>query len=82
MVLNSNGLIKENGHLKTAISPFPSMFSTLTKINFKFTVTFILSSVNVFNLDILKICHLVKSEEWPAGEPEQLIVRYSMHCSW
>ena len=33
-----------------AFSPFPTMFSTLPNTNFNFSVTFILSSANVFNL--------------------------------
>ena len=32
-------------------SPFPTMFSTCPKTNFNFSVTFILSSTNAFNLD-------------------------------
>ena len=35
-------------------SRFPTMFSTHPKINFNFSVTFILSSANAFNLDQLK----------------------------
>ena len=38
------------------------MFSTLPKINFNFSVTFILLSANAFNLDQSKICRLVKSQ--------------------
>ena len=40
---------------KPAFSPFPTMLSTLPKANFKFSVTFILSSANYFNLDQSKI---------------------------
>ena len=35
----------------TSISPFPTMFSPLSKTNFKFSITFILSSANAFNFD-------------------------------
>ena len=35
--------------------PSPTMFSLLSKTNFNFTVTFILLSSNVFNLDQSKI---------------------------
>ena len=31
--------------------PFPTVFSTLPRTNFHFSVTFILSSANAFNLD-------------------------------
>ena len=34
-----------------AFSPFPTPFSTLPKTNFNFSVTFILSSASVFNLE-------------------------------
>ena len=34
-----------------AFSPFPTMFSTCSRINFNFSVTFILSSTNAFNLE-------------------------------
>ena len=36
-------------------SPFPTIFSTLSNTNFNFSVTFILSSANAFNLDKSKI---------------------------
>ena len=38
-----------------AFSPFPTMFSTLSKRNFYFSVTFILSSANPSNFDQSKI---------------------------
>ena len=38
-----------------AFSPFPTMFSTLSKTNFNFSPAFILSSANAFNLDQSKI---------------------------
>ena len=41
--------------LVTSIYPFPTMFSTFHKTNFKFSVTFILSSANAFDLDKPKI---------------------------
>ena len=37
------------------IFPFSTMFSTLSKTNFKFSVTFILSPANAFNFDQSKI---------------------------
>ena len=37
-----------------AFSPFPTIISTLPKTNFNFSVTFILSSPNAFNLDKFK----------------------------
>ena len=40
---------------RPAFSPFPTMFSTLHKTNFKLSFTFILSSANAFNLDQSKI---------------------------
>ena len=39
---------------QSAFSPFPTMFSTHSTKNFCFQVTFILSSVNAFNLDQFK----------------------------
>ena len=36
-------------------SPFPTVFSTLPKTNFKFSDTFIVSSANAFNLNQCKI---------------------------
>ena len=39
----------------TAFSPFPTMFSTLPKMYFKFSITFILLSANAFNLEQSKI---------------------------
>ena len=39
----------------TSISPFPTMFSSLPKTNFNFSVTFILLSANAFNLDHFEI---------------------------
>ena len=39
----------------TSIFPFPTMFSTLHKTNFKFSVTFIFQSAYAFNLDWSKI---------------------------
>ena len=42
-----------------AFSAFPTMFSTLFKWNFNFSVTFILTSANAFNLDQFKYCCLV-----------------------
>ena len=41
--------------LVTAFPPFPTMFSNLSKTNFKFWVTFILSSANALNLDQSKL---------------------------
>ena len=38
-----------------AFSPFPTMFSTLHNTNFKFSVTFILSPGNAFNLEQVRI---------------------------
>ena len=46
-------------------SPFPTVFSTLSRTNFKFSVTFILSSANALNLDQSRIFCLVKSEMDP-----------------
>ena len=37
--------------LEPAFSPFPTTFSAFPKTNFNISVTFILSSVNAFNLD-------------------------------
>ena len=44
-------------HCEPAFSPFPTMFSTLHKTNFKFSVTFILSSASAcaFKVDQFKI---------------------------
>ena len=36
---------------KPAFSPFPTMFSTVSKTNFDFSVTYNLLSANAFNLD-------------------------------
>ena len=52
-ILNSNKSKKET--FCKCWSPFPTMFSTLLKTNFNIWVTFILSSVNAFNLDQSKI---------------------------
>ena len=38
-----------------AISPFPIMFSALSKTNLNFSITFILSSANTLNVDQSKI---------------------------
>ena len=43
-----------------AVSPFPTMFSTLSKPNFNFSHTFILSSADAFNLDHSKKLSLSK----------------------
>ena len=40
---------------ENAVSPFPTMFSTLPKTSFNFSFKFILSSANAFNLDQSKI---------------------------
>ena len=40
--------------LVTSISPFPTVFSAFRKTNFRVSVTLILLSANVFNLDWLK----------------------------
>ena len=50
---------------KPAFSPFPTMFSTLPKTIFNFSVTFILSSTNVFNLDHPKIMSFGKELHKP-----------------
>ena len=42
---------KEENAGKPAFSSFPTMFSSLPNTNFQFSVTFILSSANAFNLD-------------------------------
>ena len=39
----------------TAFSPFPTMFSTLPNTNFNFSIAFIVSSANAFNLDHFEI---------------------------
>ena len=44
---------RENADLP-AFSPFPIMYSALSKRNFKFSATFILSSANAFNFDLSK----------------------------
>ena len=44
-------LYEKEKMLVTSISPFPIMFSTLPNTNFIFSLTFILSSANAFNLD-------------------------------
>ena len=46
---------KRGKMLVTSIFSFPTMFSTLHKTNFKFSVIFILSSANAFNLGKPKI---------------------------
>ena len=46
--------------LVNSIFPFPTMFSTLSKTNFNFWVTFILLSVNALNSDQSKILSLNK----------------------
>ena len=43
-----------NPEKEAAFSPFPTMFSTHPKKNFCFSVRFILSSTNAFNLDQFK----------------------------
>ena len=45
------GLREKEELLVTSISSFPTVFSTILKTNFNFSVTFILSSTSAFNLD-------------------------------
>ena len=40
------------------VTPFPTMFSNLSKNKFQFLVIFILSSANAVNLDLPKILSL------------------------
>ena len=42
---------KGENAVNPAFSPLSTMFSTLLKTNFNFSVTFILSSANAFNLN-------------------------------
>ena len=46
---------------------FPTMFSTLTKTNFNFSVAFIWLSANAFNLDRSKILSCGKELSYSAG---------------
>ena len=59
MTLNKNSFEnivgKKRKCWKPAFSPFPTMFSILRYINFKFSITFILLSANAFNLGWSKI---------------------------
>ena len=48
-------LRKEENARNQHFLPFPTMFSSFPKINFKFSVAFDLSSANTFNLDMSKI---------------------------
>ena len=57
---NHGGLRKRENAGYQHFSPFPTIISTIAKTNFNFSVTFILSSPNAFNLDKFKNLSLGK----------------------
>ena len=58
------------------------MFSTCSRTNYKFPVTFTLSSVNAFNLDLAKFCHLVKSSPFTRWQNFRLVDNWLYFIKW
>ena len=53
-------LLEKKKMLVTTISSFSTMFSTLPKTNFNFSVMFILSFIDTLNRSCPELCHVVK----------------------